>query len=374
MDQRTTISILQKKNRWLAFLLLAAILACMNIGVIVSEDLAQQDEVEIAYYVVNEFSGVFLAFALLPFLFWFFRAYPLRPENWWRHLPLYLLASVIFGAAHTILMYVVRTLLYQWLGLGSYPEFYGLLEYRFLMEYFKQLLFFIVTLGGVELYRKWKENEEQKWRASQLERQLVQARLQALQMQLNPHFLFNTLNLISAVMYESPKRADKMIDNLSRLLRLTLNSQGMEMHALAEEVEWLELYLQIMQARFEDRLKVQLDITGEAGEAQVPVFILQPIVENAIKFSVSRPGPAEVIVRGRREKGMLEMAVLDNGPGPGTATDSEGNGLGLANTSERLERLFGEGYAFSVKDRPVGGAEVRICIPLRIVQKASAII
>lgn len=200
---------------------------------------------------------------------------------------------------------------------------------------------------------------------SLLEKQLSQARLQALKMQLNPHFLFNTLNMISSFMYENIEKADRMIVNLCDLLRLTLNTQDHQMLPLTHEIKILNLYLTIMKARFENRLWTKIEIEKITESALFPVLLLQPLVENSIKHSGNKVDHVtEITIRSRKISDQLEVIVLDNGPGL-SAEPNEINkeGIGLQATRVRLSQLYGSKHTFTMKNMPDGGLEVLIVIP-----------
>ena len=214
---------------------------------------------------------------------------------------------------------------------------------------------------GIEYYRKYRERE---LAASQLEAHLAEARLQVLRMQIQPHFLFNTLNTIAELIHEDPEVADEMIARLSELLRLTLEQSEDPMVPLADELEFLKRYLEIERTRFRDRLEVRYDIAPAALAARVPHLILQPLVENAIRHGIApRATAGSVEVRAARDDGMLRLAVVDDGPGLKGGSGREG--VGLRNTRSRLSALYGDGYSFELAEPAGGGVEARIAIPWR---------
>src|SRR4029079_2186861 len=178
--------------------------------------------------------------------------------------------------------------------------------------------------------------------------------LQALKMQLHPHFLFNTLNSISALLDEDVDAADQMLARLGDLLRMTLENSGAQEITLQEELEFLRCYLEIEQVRFNDRLTVDMKIEPATLDAQVPNLILQPIVENAIKHGiVSRIAPGRIEISAIRYGGSLKLQVRDNGPGlhPGEASSGRvKEGLGLANTRARLEQRYRHDHRFEMCD------------------------
>ena len=201
------------------------------------------------------------------------------------------------------------------------------------------------------------------WRAARLEMQLVQARLDALVGQLQPHFLFNTLHTISAFVLEDPKQANRMITRLSELLRQSFNRERGPLVTLEEELELLDHYVAIQEARFGDRLRVTFRVDPRAASAAVPTLLLQPLVENAIRHGVVPSGNvAEISIAAVREGERLHLEVRDNGPGLNGS--SGGGGLGLANTRARLQELYGPGHRFELTNAPApGGALAVIDIP-----------
>jgi sensor histidine kinase YesM len=212
----------------------------------------------------------------------------------------------------------------------------------------------------------YRESQARALRASQLETRLIEARLQSLQRQLQPHFLFNTLNTISALMHRDVDAADAMIARLSDLLRLSLETVGVQEVDLKQELDFLSKYLEIEQTRFRDRLTVVFDIQPDTFDVLVPNLILQPLVENAIKHGIGpRPAPGRITIRSRRTEGFLELEVQDDGVGLSAARLSDFNrGVGLANTRSRLEHLYGALHRFEFRQPPHGGLLVLMAIPL----------
>ena len=351
---------------WGIILLFGTMIAFLNIGIIITNDLANRDAITIKYVLINELSGVYTSLLLLPFIFWMYERFPLKRGTFWAYLPLHLLATMIFGATHTTLMYLSRTAIYALLNLGDYDTFYGLLKYRYLMEYQKQFVVYWLVYGTIFLIKSLRESQQQKLRASQLEQQLTKTRLQALQMQLNPHFLFNTLNMISSTMYEDIKAADKMIAYLSDLLRLTLAGKGVETHSLEKELALLDLYIAIMRARFRDKLQVHINARGEALQAKVPGFILQPLVENSIKYGMESLKTVTIEIAARKEQDKLFLLIKDNGPGiEKDFSQRQNKGVGLSNTAERLEKLYGGNHLFQMENLSGGGLQITLKIPFQ---------
>jgi two-component system, LytTR family, sensor kinase len=200
--------------------------------------------------------------------------------------------------------------------------------------------------------------------------QLAEARLSALNAQLNPHFLFNTLNAVSSLVERDPRGVRRMIARLSELLRYTLNGGSENEVLLGQEIAFIERYLEIMQIRFQDRLEVDVQLGDDAGNALVPSLILQPLVENAVKHGVERmSGTGKIRIQARREGDRLVLSVSDNGPGPsGTLASGEATGeggVGLENIRQRLEQLYGDAQSLVLVEAPDGGTVAQIVIPFR---------
>jgi LytS/YehU family sensor histidine kinase len=253
--------------------------------------------------------------------------------------------------------------LQNWLWPGSGLSFFRafpLLTKTF--QYNVWVYWVIVSVcHAFDYYRKFHERE---LRASELEKRLAQAKLQALQSQMNPHFLFNTLHTISALMHKDVEAADHMVMKLSELLRLALDNTEVHEVSLSQELDFLKRYLEIEQTRFRDRLKVEMQIAPETLRARVPNLVLQPLVENAIRHGIERHArPGRIVLRAERRNGALELEVQDNGNGlpPGGLARE---GIGLSNTRSRLETLYGSNHQFELRNVESGGLLARVVIPL----------
>ncbi len=244
------------------------------------------------------------------------RHFPLERSTWRRALPAHLVAFVIIAAAH-IAFFEYMIVLVAPFGPETHPRpFWDMFIGRATSMLHLELLIYSATLGlgyAINYYNRFRERE---MRATQLESQLAQAQLQALKMQLHPHFLFNTLNGIAGLVRDNRnKAAVDMLAGLSDLLRYTLENAGRQEVPLGEELEFLELYLNIQQMRFSDRLKVEMSVAPDTLGALVPNLILQPLVENAIRHGVAlRAAQGMIGVRADRADGFLRIEVYDDGP------------------------------------------------------------
>lgn len=292
--------------------------------------------------------------AFTPFILWLARKFPLEHGRWLRSLLVHLPASVIF----TLLKIAVENEIQRrLLGLQGPINSAGKLHIAFLTYW---------AIVGVALaygyYRRYREHE---LASARLERQLAQAQVQALQMQLHPHFLFNTMHAISALMHKDVDAADRMLTRLSDLLRLTLDNADRQEISLGQEMEFIGRYLEIQQIRFGDRLRVKTDVAPEALEALVPSLLLQPLVENAVRYGIApRHDPGVIKIRAGIANGNLHLEVEDDGSGLPRGAESRG-GVGLSNTRARLAQLYGTAHRFELRKGSPHGLIVFIELPLR---------
>jgi hypothetical protein len=294
--------------------------------------------------------------AVTPLIGWLGRRFPIEKGKFAKAVPVHVLASIIVAAIH--IAYIVF-LTFQLAPVENLPRdrsFFRMflnLSYTFHIE----LMIYWAMLGmtyAVDYYSKFRERE---LRASQLETQLAQANLQALEMQLQPHFLFNTLNGIATLVRDKrDKDAVEMLVGVSELLRQVLDNMGRQEVTLKEEIDFIERYLEIQQMRFGDRLVVSLDIAPETLDARVPNLVLQPIVENAIRHGLSHKiEVGHLRIRSERSGDDLLLAVQNDGEKLDEAFElNASGGLGLTNTRERLEQLFGTDQKFSLRNTEDG--------------------
>ena len=203
---------------------------------------------------------------------------------------------------------------------------------------------------------------EAQLRAARLQNGLTQARLQLLQTQLQPHFLFNTLNSIAELVHEDPEAADAMITRLSELLRASLDSAGLQEVPLQQEIGIVERYLDIQRVRFGDRLRTAISVEPALFDTLVPNFILQPLVENSIRHAVANRASGTIEIAAIRRDSSLMITIRDDGEG---FSDSNNGGVGLSNVRERMQHLYGSQQLVEIGRGIAGGAEVRLTMPLR---------
>ena len=241
------------------------------------------------------------------------------------------------------------------------------------------LLLFTCFLGAGYAIRYFFHSRESALAAARLESQLTraelqltQSQLQVLKMQLDPHFLFNTFNAITTLMYRDVGAADGMLTRLSDLLRLTLSRSGDQEVTLREELEFLRIYLEIQQTRFGERLCVEWQVQAGLEDASVPHLILQPIVENAIQHGIARvPGPGCVWISAQREAGSLILSVRDSGPGFADNWEPRPGGVGLSATHARLEQMYDDQQCLEMRNAEEGGAVVTVTLPFKLSRGAA---
>jgi two-component system, LytTR family, sensor kinase len=294
---------------------------------------------------------------------WLARRFRIDRENWERAVPIHFGASLTLGFLHLGLSTAVQVALR---GAAAYPFLPKLVD-NFAASYHWNLLIYWAIVALVHARDYARDAQEHRVRAAQLEASVAEARLQALTLQLRPHFLFNTLNAIAELIHEDPNAAERMVGRLADLLRRTLETDGAAEVPLATELELVDRYLDIEAVRFQDRLQVRWEVAGDARAARVPAMILLPLVENAVRHGVSaRPGPGVVGIRARRDADTLHLEVWDDGPGLDVAArGSVRRGIGLANTRARLAQLYGTTHRVELLDGAPMGLVVRVSLPYR---------
>ena len=224
-------------------------------------------------------------------------------------------------------------------------------------------------VGVCQAITNFRSSQERERRAAELEARLTSAKLQALRMQINPHFLFNTLNSIAALVYVNPRAADEMLGDLGELLRRSLDSMDEQEIPLAQELEFIGVYMSIEQKRFGERLQLEQRVPDELMSALVPALILQPLVENAIRHGIEpRRGPGLISIEIKQEDKQLHLIVRDDGRGllGADSNSSVRRGIGLANIQARLQGLYGQDQSFSLGRAEPQGCRVDIHLPFHL--------
>lgn len=302
--------------------------------------------------------------ALTPAILSLAARFPLRGPGWPRRLLLHVAVSAVF-------VFVVELAFELYLPWFPWPTRTPLVRRTLtlfaLWATADSMLYWVVLAIG-HVQQEAARVTAKARREAVLEEQLTHARLDALALRLQPHFLFNTLHAISTLVLESPKDANRMIARLSELLRLTLNRTRSPFVPLQQELELLEHYIALQELRFGDHLSIRLTVPPGVGSSAVPALLLQPIVENAVRHAIGAGNrAARVDIDVRREANHLRFDVQDNGSGFRTDDGSVEEGEGLRNTRARLREAYGDRHRFIVADSTLGGASVTIELPIESV-------
>jgi signal transduction histidine kinase len=293
---------------------------------------------------------------LTPFIVWLSRRYSISRRHFARNLLLHLGFGIVFASVHRVLYILFVPLIAP--NALTIPNADLPRVFYFLYLISESFLDYSFILAVVQAIMYYGELQKREFR-------LHQAELQTLKTQLHPHFLFNTLNAVSALIYSNPKMADRTLAQLSNLLRLSIKSGKTQEISLKEELDFLRKYVDIQQTLLQERLQVQWNIDSETLDAQLPNMILQPLVENSIRHGIAPKKDGGCLEIGaRRENGTLRLFVSDNGTGISPEMKLR-EGLGLTNTRERLRHLYGDAFEFSLEPSPGGGSSACLKIPFR---------
>jgi signal transduction histidine kinase len=309
----------------------------------------------------------FLIFAALtPLIFYVGSRYPVQRNNWLRRMPLYLLGALAFTVVHAAARILVYPINNPATGKPCSIGF-DLLKSVFLYNVADDVFYvYLPILLIVHMLWYYQRLQDRELRAAHLQTELAKAHLQALKSQLQPHFLFNTMHSISSLMLTDVGAADRMMTQLSDLLRMSLENKSIQETTLRQELEFVNRYLEIEKIRFEDRLNAVVDVSADTLDALVPHLLLQPLVENAVRHGISRrTGRGEIRIVAHHDSTTLYLDVRDNGPGlePGSQMKT---GMGLRTSRERLRALYGGEHSLEIRSVPEGGVEVRVQIPFCI--------
>jgi two-component system, LytTR family, sensor kinase len=307
-----------------------------------------------------------------PLILWADRQIPVSSKQLARRVLAHFLPSLLVTSVYVYLLGAVRAAfgIDEWNALPSIRILVDALRGMFLWSW----LVYWLIIGGWQAFQYYQRYLLSELRMERLERQFSEARLNALRMQLDPHFLFNALNTISSQVERDPKLARRMIEHLGDLLRMSLESKDRQEVPLAEELAFLDHYLAIQKIRFGEHLKIETRIAPEVKFASVPCLLLQPLVENAIRHGISkRSSGGTLVLSAERIDNRLEIRVLDDGVGlPAHWSLENSAGVGLAVTRQRIAALHPNGASrFVVRDRACGGTEVEIALPFNSMGEGS---
>ena len=328
------------------------------------------------HYLISWLVGVYLWALLMPGILWLGRRFPIERRNWVRRVALHLLLGVVVSLVQLILESAILSHLGVFPGLMN--TFVTTFAFLLVIGFHTGIMTYWEVLGvqyGIGYYRNYQERRQEalrlELRASELQSQLVQAQLGVLKMQLQPHFLFNTLNAIMVlVRQQKSKEAEQTLAHLSDLLRCVLEDVEAQEVPLRRELEYLQLYLSIEQVRFQDRLRVEISADPAILDAALPQMVLQPVVENAIRHGVGKSAAAgRIKISAVRSNDTLELRVQDDGPGFSAEgpVGKHSTGIGLTNTRARLKQLYGEEARLTTGNGEPRGAVVTITIPYHAV-------
>jgi two-component system LytT family sensor kinase len=363
-EPRAPLPPIARQLTWTEWLLVAATwlaLALTSVGTLTDSARRAGVGVDFRDFLVLQVIDWAVWMALLWPLFAIFDATPLAPPKRLRHGTIRLAAWVGAAAVHTA---IANPILLALAGPQRLSPVIGQLSAATPLGSFGgDLLNAVVPFAAYALLRRMHHRRLELARAADLERSLLRARLHALDLELRPHFLFNTLNAITALVRSEPAQAERMLITLGDLLRVTLGRTGEEV-TVAEELDQLDLYLDIQRVRFRDRLDVKIEVDADVMAAYVPGMILQPLVENALTHGLApKIGVGTVRVSVDREGDTVVLRVIDDGVGlpPGGARER----TGVSNTRERLRALYGDAHAVTLKSLPGGGTMSEVRLPLR---------
>lgn len=284
-----------------------------------------------------------------------------------KNIAVLLVSGVIISAIHRVLSVTVVEYL-EGIFLEKKADFYAAIfaqKYALFAYMFDSFIMYgiiISILLGIEYYMRYNQNRVM---AADLEKKLALAEVSALKMQINPHFLFNMLHSISALIHKNPDEADQMICLLSDLLRISLNNSGKHFVPLRSEIDFVKIYLDIQKLRYKGRLTVQIDADARTMDFKVPNLILQPVVENSIKHVLEKNvEKCTIIINCSFVGADLELIVKDNGKGIDKSVDLFSSGLGLSNIKSRLDQLYGSSYELKSDDSKGDGLEMKFKLPV----------
>jgi signal transduction histidine kinase len=360
-------------RRWLTYFLVWTGAGVFYITQNFLLQLSRSESIPWRNLVIGWMAAMYICAAFTPSILWLGRRWPVDNGDRRRHIALHLGASVAFTLVTTALELPVLV------PLGALPavngltsvatDFWMLLRYDLhgsIIRYWAVVGVQALLRSSQEARRREREALELKVHSAQLAEQLTSSQLNALKMQMHPHFLFNTLGAIVVLVRQHKGReAETMLSRLSDLLRHTLDNVEAQEVPLCRELDFLRLYLSIEQVRFEDRLRVRIDAGPEVADALVPHMALQPIVENAIRHGLGQSEePVLISVSVSKMDGRLTLTVTDDGPGCPTPVFGQ-KGIGLSNTRNRLQRLYGADATFLAENRIPRGVQVSMTFPYR---------
>jgi len=344
--------------RWSWIVVLFAAAGLSRFGYFYLDDLTHDVHGTLVRRLLEEGTGILASALFFPIAVFMERRFPVDQGRWRRAWAPHVLGFALYSAAHTSVLALSRTVLAPGLGLGQYD--YGIMSVRYFMESAQDVFSYFTFIAILTLIRMSARLRAKELRAATLERDAANARLHALSLRLQPHFLFNALNTISSAVYDDPATADELIGRLGELLRASLRTGERQEIAVAEELEVLRAYVSLVEARFSDRLAITTTASPDVMQLAVPAFLLQPLVENAVHHgSALEFSRTTIRVDVRVRETRLELVVENDGAG------DEPNariGTGLGATRDRLRLLYGADQSLEIK-RGDGSFRVTVTLP-----------
>lgn len=310
----------------------------------------RHDAFSFRIHLLYEMTGAWSAMLLVPFMVMLARRFPFKGGAAAKALGVNVIAMIVYTLAHTTIETVMRTAAQPLLGVHQAPNW----ALSYLQEAAGDVVYYALIQASIYLLLRYIATRD-------IEAQLAQAQLENLRLQLQPHFLFNSLNAVSSVMYEDPAKADRMLAQISDYMRRVLASGGVQEIPLEEELAMERMYVDIMTTRLERGLALDVSVDDDARRAVVPFMLLQPLLENSIRHGMgSSRDTLDLGISIERRNGSVVIAVSDNGLG----YEPNGRvGIGITNVRERLERLYGARASFAIEKRSEGGTRAVVTLP-----------
>lgn len=285
---------------------------------------------------------------LTPFVFWMSRFQP------GKRIVLHIASCILFWCMISGVLQIKNQGMQQWRTIGATVMANGL-AFGFKFDVYGAVLIAAIAVN----HQKLKQQEE--LRVLEKESLLTNAQLEALKMQIHPHFLFNSLNSIMELIHQNPKQSSELMSRLEEFLRITMQAQNVQDVSLKQELDFVQCYLDMQQVRFPKRLSVRYELDEQSLDRRVPVLLLQPIIENAVRHGIANVSqPGQISIETKATDHSLQLKIRDTGPG--MKADFR-EGIGLNNTRRRLEQIYGRDHRFEMENEPTGGLTVSIEIP-----------
>jgi len=346
---------------WRAVVVLFAVATVLRFAYFYLDDLTRNVHGTLVHRLLEEATANFASAILFPIAVLLDRRFPLDNGRWQRHWMIHVGGFVVYSAAHTTVIAATRAVIFPAVGMGAYD--YGIMSVRYFMEAAQDFFSYAAFIAVLTLMRVQQRLRAREVRSAELERDAANARLEALSLRLQPHFLFNALNTISSTVYDDPVAADDMIGRLGDLLRQALQTSDRPEIRVDEELEMLRAYLTFVEARFGDQLRCELHVDESANALAIPAFLLQPLVENAVRHGASaESGHTEILITVTHKADRLRVVVendIDEASQPAPRV-----GTGLGTSRDRLRLMYGSAATFSA-GAETGRFRVQVELPAR---------